>query len=226
MAFIKNIRRGFATNSSSSHSFVYMKEKQTSAGDYDPGHYGWGDFRLNTVFEKVLYVATTRLGSYWDSEKTFDEIWEENKDVYPELSKEDLLEAYNGTVDHQSAGLIGLEEARNPYLVVFGGNDNSDGSQMRLAAEDEIDWLATPIGMAEVFAGREQAIKEKVKAFMRDAVAMAAEPVKQNKKVHLTASGDLRTCNATKRKCPYGEEDHFTDRASGEAALKERYGDN
>lgn len=146
--FLKNFRRGFATNSSSSHSFVYLKEAQ-GLGDENPGRYtdsefGWGDFRLDTIREKLFYVLVGMVGGGWEP-KSAAEDYEEYGEQFPELTEDDFEQAVHGYVDHESKGLISADQARDPHLVVFGGNDNSDGSEERHAAirSGEVDWTRT-----------------------------------------------------------------------------------
>lgn len=219
--FIKNVRRGFATNSSSSHSFVYMKEPQYDSGVNTPwGDYGWQDFRLNSIAEKVLYVATMRLSNgQWDSAQ---EAYDELHDTYPELSVDDFQTAMQGYVDHESYDIISLDQARDPHLVVFGGNDNDGASQLRAEAEDEIDWAITEPTW-------EEASKPSIKQKIRDALKAKTAPVAQasaeptKKKVHINSKGDVRACNATKRACPYSSDDHFDSREAAYRAIEERY---
>jgi len=142
--FIQNVRFGFATNSSSSHSMVYMKKPNESDPRKDPIYvdiydgFNWNDFRLDTIGEKLIYLAAM------DSDLTrarfeneFPELAErEDADAIFEMAKE-------CTVDHQSYDTIGPEEARDPYVVVFGGNDNGDTSWERAQAFDEIDFHKT-----------------------------------------------------------------------------------
>ena len=149
LPFLKNFRRGFATNSSSSHSFVYLK-KAVESHDSDPvpdGDFNWNDFRLDTLKEKLFYVLVSRIGGFWKgpSEEEVDEAVENHIENFPEFDRDDFRAAMLGNVDHESVGLIGTAEARDPNLVVFGGNDNSDGSQERAAAvrAKEIDWTRT-----------------------------------------------------------------------------------
>lgn len=157
MKFVSNYRQGFATNSSSSHSFVYMKEENSDTGDIESiknsgNEFGWQDFRLDTLFEKLFYVLTDKIGGLWCPEDEKEEIFEKNfrkfKDEFPEFDKEVFKHAYNGYVDHESKGIINIEEARDPHIVIFGGNDNNiNGSQERELAtrNKEIDWRATTV---------------------------------------------------------------------------------
>lgn len=148
--FLKNFRRGFATNSSSSHSFVYLK-KAGGLGSENPGFYtdsefGWNDFRLNTIREKLFYVLVGRIGGGWEDSNGSEE-FEEFGDQFPELTEADFRQAANGYVDHDSIGLISADQARDPHTAIFGGNDNDEGSQERIAAirRGEVDWSRTEI---------------------------------------------------------------------------------
>jgi len=154
--FLKNFRRGFATNSSSSHSFVYLKDEQ-GLGEPNPGNYtgnefSWSDFRLDTIREKLFYVLVGKIGGGWGSDQSAEGDFEEYGDLFPELSEDDFMAAKNGYIDHQSQGTIGTDQARDPHLVVFGGNDNDGDSQERAAAvrAGEIDWSRTEMNVDDL----------------------------------------------------------------------------
>lgn len=141
--FIKNVRRGFATNSSSSHSFVYLKEpveNPSDQGDHYGCEFGWVDFKIETLLGKLMYWLTDQV-SGWDAREAYNTY----KDTLPELSEEDFREAAHGYVDHQSRGTISLEQARDPHVVVFGGNDNGGESRLRArtVASGAVDWDKT-----------------------------------------------------------------------------------
>jgi hypothetical protein len=145
LPFLKNFRRGFATNSSSSHSFVYLKEPRAGelGGPVYQESFGWEDFRLDTLKEKLFYALVSRIGGGWQvTEADIDEHFEEHGSTFPELTREDFTEAAHSYVDHDSVGLISPDDARDPHLVVFGGNDNGGDSQerARAVASGEIDW--------------------------------------------------------------------------------------
>lgn len=149
--FLKNFRRGFATNSSSSHSFVYMKEAG-GLGEKSPAshlgfEFGWEDFRLDTIREKLFYFLVGRIGGSWTRSSDGAEEFEAMGKDFPELTEEDFSDAAGGYVDHDSVGLISAEMARDPHLVVFGGNDNGGNSQERIAAirNGEVDWSRTEL---------------------------------------------------------------------------------
>lgn len=149
--FLKNFRRGFATNSSSSHSFVYLKDESPlgpeNPGSYVDSEFGWGDFRLSTVREKLFYVLVGRIGGSWGNTESTDDLFEEHEQDFPELTREDFEAAKSGYIDHQSYGTITAEEARDPHVVVFGGNDNDGYSQERAAviSAKEVDWSKTSV---------------------------------------------------------------------------------
>lgn len=148
--FLKNFRRGFATNSSSSHSFVYMKEDQglgvENPSSYIDSSFNWEDFSLNTIREKLFYVLVGRIGGGWDDTDP-EEKYEELGDEFSELTRDDFAAAVQGNIDHQSLGTIGTLEARDPKVVVFGGNDNDGTSDERIRAirSGEVDWSRTEI---------------------------------------------------------------------------------
>lgn len=229
MGLLKNFRRGFATNSSSSHSFVYMKAPQdTSAKPSGQDEFQWNDFRLDSVGDKLFYALADRIGGNWGGYS--DEQVQENMERYgadfPEFDEADFRAAMSSMgVDHESVGTISLEQARDPHVVVFGGNDNGDGSYLRIQAEDEIDWAVTPLGREEYNHGTADRVKQKIKDAIR--AAAAASPVAPSRpaaKFHIGRDGGVKPCRATKRACPYAAEDHFTSRSDAEAALENRHG--
>lgn len=134
--FVSNVRRGFATNSSSSHSCVYMKEPQSQVDELiDENEFSWRDFSLRTIKEKVFYYLVDNAERYWDSPEAAAR-------DFPELSQREIEFAMEGNVDHQSSREISLEQARDPRTVIFGGNDNDDESEELMAAVDagEVDF--------------------------------------------------------------------------------------
>lgn len=230
MGFIKNIRRGFATNSSSSHSFVYMREPDTTESDgYIDTDFGWRDFRLSSVKEKLMYVVTDRFGNNWNgTEEELAEAYESHKDDFPELSPDEFASAWRGYVDHESSGLIGPNEARDPYVTVFGGNDNDGHSELRLAAVDEIDWTRTEPGWAEESAGLIPKIKRILKRDLAknaletsEALATAAEAT--GGKYHINDKGEVRPCKARVNPCRFATTDHYTDKGEALQAAEKRY---
>jgi hypothetical protein len=119
---VDNIRLGFATNSSSSHSIIVVPNEDL-AKMYDdiPCDYGWQDFSLVSTEEKLRYVAAQVI-----NEALFDT--EFAKSVGLDKLRTEMY------VDHQSHKSIDTEaELRfrvnllsHKNIVVVGGNDNSD----------------------------------------------------------------------------------------------------
>lgn len=149
---INNVRRGFATNSSSSHSLVYFKEPVAN-DDPTPGdnQFGWDDFRLSTLGEKLMYALTTLVGgNYWqqnaESDVAVDSAFERYGHLFPEFTREDFETAVFGYVDHQSVSSLPAEElvelVRDPHVIIYGGNDN-DGTGLYETlhrAGDRAEW--------------------------------------------------------------------------------------
>jgi hypothetical protein len=141
---INNMRRGFATNSSSSHSLVYFKNEVAggpapvagSVRDWGENEYGWGDFTLSSVAEKLVYALVSAVGQsgWWETdevtiEQEVDKAYEQYGPLFPEFNRDDFKAAMEGYVDHQSIGDIEqlATLARDPHVVIYGGNDN-DGT--------------------------------------------------------------------------------------------------
>jgi len=144
---LANYRRGFATNSSSSHSFVYLKDVPEDAHEkayYDPDgeYYGWEDFKLSSIMDKVFYVMSQKVHG-WES---MDEDEKQRiREEFPEADDDMIRAASESDVDHESVGVITPEIARNPYTVVFGGNDNDGYSYERskMVSSGLVDWTKT-----------------------------------------------------------------------------------
>lgn len=135
---IQNFRLGFATNSSSTHSIVWAPKKGgmfNRLSDDDVGYYGWNDFTLTSVEAKKDYVASLLVSHHKTEE-----------DILRVANMFGLPNTWYPTdIDHQSIILLPeLGEENIPPLakvfrdeliewlerddvVIFGGNDNSDG---------------------------------------------------------------------------------------------------
>ncbi len=160
--FLNNLRRGFATNSSSSHSLIHFKTPQGPAHSKSSKinasgfelEYNWEDFTLRTIPEKLFYVLVNLIGSggYWDEDGMLEDDEIDGKyrafgHLFPEFSKADFRLAYMGSVDHQSRAQALkpdklVEYARDPNTVIYGGNDNG-GSTAHSILDDnskEADW--------------------------------------------------------------------------------------
>lgn len=139
-----NIRRGFATNSSSTHSVVFCSTPH-GLKDYlaeTEGHYGWENFVLASPHEKMKYLASHLI------RQVGADVARPALDIIG-VDPEELVrgKTYDGktdymAVDHQSmmafpllaSGAVNTEFFRDlataisaPSVVILGGNDNSEG---------------------------------------------------------------------------------------------------
>lgn len=144
---MSNIRYGFATNSSSTHSICFIEDRDISKSPhaYKSVNYGWDFFTLQTVEDRVSYMLVTifeGLRNYLGNavaEILLKSMYGDIQHSYPNLVSVD--EICNGCVDHQSQitipklhddtvaiqycyDLINLGQHKN--LVIYGGNDNDD----------------------------------------------------------------------------------------------------
>lgn len=159
--FVKNFRMGLATNSSSSHSLVYFTTpRYDTGGSIDSEgweeaatpfvrgsvdvEFGWGMFKLDTLYEKLMYALVNRLqrAGYtdtWGSDDEPEKGYEEFGHLFPELTLDDFREAAKGYIDHQSSEDTTpdqvLKAARDPHVEIWGGNDNGGDPH-----EDYYNW--------------------------------------------------------------------------------------
>lgn len=137
---IHNVRLGFATNSSSTHSIIYSGEGVYDE-DTEDGEFGWGDFTVASAGAKAKYLGAT-LYTNLARQVSRDIAISVVKDwLGVELTKN----AYGGVseyVDHQSLFTLPLTYDRkgvnkefvddfNAYLsnnniAIIGGNDNDE----------------------------------------------------------------------------------------------------
>jgi len=147
---IHNLRYGFATNSSSSHSILLLPDagaKDTIAPVPSYDGYGWDNFTLTSEPDKINYLASQvgqRLG--YDSWPQTTDDHRKNTAIIEQIA--DLIgtdEFGSPTyVDHQSTWVLPgswedeselnqefiralADFMRNERTVVLGGNDNGDG---------------------------------------------------------------------------------------------------
>ena len=135
-----NVRAGFATNSSSSHSIIMMPAgARVRSQEYDAFRYGWEEFTLADRESKSAYFAT-QLYQALDSRNLPKDVSIEmiNDWLGTEYEPGDFEDAY---VDHQSTwSLANGDEDLNPEMVramrdfvmrpdvvILGGNDNDHG---------------------------------------------------------------------------------------------------
>lgn len=153
---IYNVRMGFATNSSSSHSILLNCETEEFSNE-DGWQYGWGDFLLNTPDSKARYMLVQL---YDNLENSIPEQTNNNFNILmhaAEIVKElgfdytaELSEEFDPRdrwfdlgVDHQSVLRLPTEYnsaklsmdffrdffkyvVNNEDLAIAGGNDNDD----------------------------------------------------------------------------------------------------
>lgn len=140
---IHNVRAGFATNSSSSHSIVMIPRGYTVANDeHTHLQYNWEQFTLSDRDSKTAYFAAQLYNSL--SYQGLDDTSSAhiiNTLLMTAYSVDDLK---NSSVDHQSCWM-GLRDAARtgnnelirayydwivrPDVVILGGNDNDEPQQ-------------------------------------------------------------------------------------------------
>jgi len=128
---LANIRYGYATNSSSSHSIIipYKALKNNPSRDNE---YGWDEFVLSEAIDKCLYIKTLiHLGD----KKSIDYV---NK-LFPKYPDAIINDTFH--IDHQSCCTLPTPFLRsqtksdlynwmfeniieNPNVTIMGGNDN------------------------------------------------------------------------------------------------------
>lgn len=116
-------RRGFATNSSSSHSLIFVQDPKTLPDYNGSGDFGWDYFVQKTPEEKMAYF-------YQMFKDNFGEDTKEMADYFEVPVKMIDKFAYDGYIDHQSAHFMTIEQAKailfNDNFAILGGNDNSE----------------------------------------------------------------------------------------------------
>lgn len=134
--FLHNVRRGLATNSSSSHSLVFHAQPVASdnieSAEWTDTEFGWDHFILDSLGEKLMYGLTSAVSAYWEdglTDERLKELQTEWGHLFPEFEGKDDLwrSAVSGYVDHQSRKSVTAEfvaKLRDPRVIVHGGNDN------------------------------------------------------------------------------------------------------
>lgn len=137
---IWNIRRGFATNSSSSHSMLLLQEGKGYKDKDAEAPYGWGDFVLGSETAKHNYLIPLLFDSL---RRSVGETIA--KQVLRDLNLPATVDVENipaVDIDHQSVfrfpvnanDVTNIQFAKEflqwcmkKNVVILGGNDNSDG---------------------------------------------------------------------------------------------------
>lgn len=137
---IHNVRAGFATNSSSSHSIVMIPQGQSERTDeYERYSYNWEQFTLADADSKRAYFLTQMYNALANASLDRDEILHVMQGVVgSEVDLHDFPSEVG--VDHQSVW-SGMEHnilntpdliramwsfVQRDDVVILGGNDNSD----------------------------------------------------------------------------------------------------
>jgi organic radical activating enzyme len=140
---IHNVRAGFATNSSSSHSIVMIPKGQSECSDeYERYSYNWEQFVLADTNSKQAYFLTQMYVALQNSDLNHDEIVHVMQGVLG--SDVDLSDfPSDAVVDHQSQW-HGMTESmqhtpdlvramwafvQRDDVVILGGNDNGGDQQ-------------------------------------------------------------------------------------------------
>lgn len=136
--FIHNIRTGFATNSSSTHSLVIWADGDTREAEVTSNYFGWDEFVLNSSREKLRYLqaivranATFAFGEPAANlivETLTGPILGESDEMPDHQSHMTIPRDYSGKFFH----LPFIQDLKSFLLrenvSVFGGNDNEDGT--------------------------------------------------------------------------------------------------
>lgn len=137
---IFNVRFGFATNSSSTHSIVRIPSGiSVSDDDVSCAEFGWQDFVCSSTRSKQMYIASQLRQHFIHQEDTDSVDWDYFKFLIG-ISEKDFKTALGGYVDHQSVISFprtfsghGLDIkffkdfvswVLNPDVAIIGGNDN------------------------------------------------------------------------------------------------------
>lgn len=141
---IHNVRLGFATNSSSTHSIVMVPKKSLS-DDYSGDGFGWQDFILVSAQNKDMYLAATLYSSLyrvvgpdiaaavvenWTSVKNIREDPESDFDALPSIDHQSLMAFpldWQGRGTHKGFFKAFREFIMRDDVAILGGNDNSEG---------------------------------------------------------------------------------------------------
>lgn len=117
-----SVRRGFATNSSSSHSIIFTSNPDAFKGfSSESSDFGWNWFLQSSREDKLAYIYQSFCNTY-NAEEMAGMLGIEVNEL------ESV--AMEGYIDHDSEGLIDIEMAikllNSDNLAVLGGNDNEE----------------------------------------------------------------------------------------------------
>lgn len=164
--YTKNIRFGFATNSSSSHSIIMLRPGYVASDlwtdDNDCGlyEYGWELFRLADVDSKTAYIIAQFVSNIRRTDSGqklgFIEVQKLVLDIFGvTLTEKDYGDPKwpSISVDHQS--VLGIPSSNIEFwkamaqyikredIIILGGNDNSERPDPSYigAPHDTVDWF-------------------------------------------------------------------------------------
>ena len=132
---IHNIRHGFATNSSSSHSILILPRNRPLPQTEDDQGYGWDNFTLSDLTSKMGYYAAQlrHMPNSTGTRREVDDnlpyvdhqsVWgDEGLQIFDRLTRSSTNSPEVTQFLYQ---LLSLDRA-----IVLGGNDNSDGHHLR-----------------------------------------------------------------------------------------------
>lgn len=210
-----NARKGFATNSSSLHSVVMIRDDslnsvEPSAGDKK---YGWDYFLLRTAQEKMEYLAIAMHYAKFDNDTIYEK-------TGVELHGKDTFDFY---IDHDSVDILPITkgdpasvDATKTLLLmddvaILGGNDNDETPTRFVKGTLEI-----PIGSLSSYLMNPQkgSFNSGGQRFIRsDNLLTIFDPKKGDKfRVSLTALGEQKPYHPVPELvdlkinsyCPYG----------------------
>ena len=137
-----NIRHGFATNSSSSHSVILM-DHEPSVSD-NPDSFGWDHFTVSSPMVKARYLGATLHANLTqlmseDLARAVVDAWcpgafSDGEDEIPNVDHQsvigipfDFIPWINTRAAISKSFFQDLQKyLMNPYIAILGGNDNSD----------------------------------------------------------------------------------------------------
>jgi uncharacterized radical SAM superfamily Fe-S cluster-containing enzyme len=140
MLKVDQIRYGFATNSSSSHSLAVWKGTPSEIQPDNEYFFGWDWFRLTTPFWKRRYLAAqvySRINDFLQDERSARVLAQDYTGVELPVDRDEMVgidhdsvwvlpsQWENGLPDREFITALGAYLDRND-VVILGGNDNED----------------------------------------------------------------------------------------------------
>lgn len=118
-----SLRRGFATNSSSSHSIIFSADaSKIPEGMADFCDFGWNYFIQKTQQEKMNYIYQAFSQSFGSNEEMAEYFG-----VPVEMVENSEVDGY---IDHESYGMLDIVTAKSilhdDRFAILGGNDNQE----------------------------------------------------------------------------------------------------